>query len=111
MITPTTKLQLCDLPGERAVLTREQWELAARIDGVVSAGELSRACGLALHDTIERAAELVEAGLCTAIAGPRPAQLPRRTRGAAVVRPDAPPVLLPSADTLQRVADGLRKLN
>jgi hypothetical protein len=106
-----TQLQLCDLPGERAVLTREQWGLAARIDGVVSAGELSRICGLALHDTVERAGELVEAGLCTAIAESPPTQLPRRTRGTSVARPDAPPASLPSADTLQRIADGLRKLN
>jgi len=60
----TTPIQLCDLGGPSAVLTREQWAVACAIDGTRSVQDLAWQCGLALYDVIERVGGLVQAGVC-----------------------------------------------
>jgi hypothetical protein len=60
----TTPVQLCDLSGPPAVLTREQWAVACAIDGSRSVQDLAWQCGLALYDAIERVGGLVQAGVC-----------------------------------------------
>lgn len=107
---------LSDLDRRWAVVTREQWVLARKIDGVASVQDLAWDNGFALHDTIEWVAELVDGGLCTVRGGAagsspqastvRPparasgaapespgsaadlgSPLPRRSRGATLPRP------------------------
>ena len=60
----TKPVQLCDLSGPPAVLTREQWAVACAIDGTRSVQDLAWHCGLALYDAIERVGGLVQAGVC-----------------------------------------------
>jgi len=57
-------IQLCDLAGPAAVLTRAQWAVACAIDGTRSVQDLAWQCGLALYDVIERVGGLVQAGVC-----------------------------------------------
>lgn len=56
---------LSELRGSWAVVSPEQWTLADRIDGQSTIRELAWRNGLALHDTMERVAELAVEGLCT----------------------------------------------
>ena len=60
----TTPVELCDLGGPSAVLTREQWAVASAIDGTRSVQDLAWQCGLALYDVMERVGGLVQAGVC-----------------------------------------------
>ena len=68
----TKPLQLCDLGGPSAVLSREQWAVACAIDGTRSVQDLAWHCGLALYDAMERVGGLVQAGVCAPCA-PAPA--------------------------------------
>jgi hypothetical protein len=68
----TKPLQLCDLGGSSAVLSREQWAVACAIDGTRSVQDLAWQCGLALYDAMERVGGLVQAGVCAPCA-PAPA--------------------------------------
>ena len=137
--------RLSDLDRGAAVVTREQWALARKIDGVASVQDLAWDNGFALHDTIEWVAELAERGLCTVgapalVGGAAPesqqspgsaadlaSTLPRRSRGATLIRPkrktdraDAarkPEKITPTPavpvglDVLHELLDGLRRLN
>jgi hypothetical protein len=134
--------RLSDLDRPGAVVTRKQWALARRIDGVASVQDLAWDNGFALHDTIEWVAELADRGLCTV---PAPAQvsglppqspgsaadlastLPRRSRGATLVRPKRktdradpapkpekitpPPASPVGLDVLHELLEGLRRLS
>ena len=60
----TKPVQLCDLGGPSAVLSREQWAVACAIDGTRSVQDLAWQCGLALYDAMERVGGLVQAGVC-----------------------------------------------
>ena len=60
----TAPVELCDLGGPSAVLTREQWTVACAIDGTRSVQDLAWQCGLALYDVMERVGGLVQAGVC-----------------------------------------------
>jgi hypothetical protein len=71
----TEPVQLCDLGGPAAVLSREQWAVACAIDGTRSVQDLAWQCGLALYDAMERVGGLVQAGVCAPGA-------PARTPGA-----------------------------
>jgi len=55
---------LADLTRPWAVVKREQWQVAARIDGRTTVRELAWRYGLAVHETIERVGELARGGLC-----------------------------------------------
>lgn len=93
---------LSDLDRPGAVVTREQWALAGKIDGATSVQNLAWDNGFALYDTIEWVADLVDQGLCT-MRAPAPVSragpespgsaadlappLPRRSRGATLTRP------------------------
>jgi hypothetical protein len=94
--------RLSDLDRAGAVVTREQWALADKIDGIASVQDLAWDNGFALHDTIEWVAGLVDGGLCTVsapaqVTGTAPespgsaadlaSPLPRRSRGATLPRP------------------------
>jgi hypothetical protein len=57
-------LELCDLAGGSAVLTREQWALACDMTGTFSAKDLAWAAGLSMYQTVGCVGDLVEAGLC-----------------------------------------------
>jgi uncharacterized protein DUF4388 len=132
--------KLSDVRRTSAVVNREQWIVACRIDGRTSVWDLAWRNGFALSDTSERVGELVTAGLCTlvesgetgAAAAPgqvappaRPAlspgrALPRRHRGAALpdkvaarlLSPDGtgPPAAPVHPDLLRRLLDGLRRM-
>lgn len=54
-----------DLRRPFAVLRREQWAVAGRIDGVTPLRELAWRNGLALYETVESVGGLLRAGLCT----------------------------------------------
>jgi hypothetical protein len=70
-LTRTKPLQLCDLGGSSAVLSREQWAVACAIDGTRSVQDLAWQCGLALYDAMERVGGLVQAGVCAPCAPAR----------------------------------------
>jgi uncharacterized protein DUF4388 len=96
----TTPIQLCDLAGPAAVLTRAQWAVACAIDGTRSVQDLAWQCGLALYDVIERVGGLVQAGVCAPCEPEVLAPMP--VRPAAPVRHSMPvpppvPVLSPTA--------------
>ncbi|MGA2824532.1 MAG: hypothetical protein ABSF03_00245 [Streptosporangiaceae bacterium] len=56
--------RLCDLTRSWAVVDREQWQLACRIDGHADVRDLAWLGGFALHDTMESVGRLARAGLC-----------------------------------------------
>jgi hypothetical protein len=60
----TTPVELCDLGGPSAVLSRDQWAVACAIDGTRSVQDLAWQCGLALYDAMEQVGGLVQAGVC-----------------------------------------------
>jgi hypothetical protein len=99
----TKPLQLCDLGGSSAVLSREQWAVACAIDGTRSVQDLAWQCGLALYDAMERVGGLIQAGVCAPCAPARtPGALDQwfgRDEPAPPTRPAPPPtpVLSPTA--------------
>jgi hypothetical protein len=95
----TKPVQLRDLGGPSAVLTREQWAVACAIDGTRSVQDLAWQCGLALYDTIERVGGLVQAGVCAPCAPGVPAGTawaPAPRSGRDEPGPAALPVLSPT---------------
>jgi hypothetical protein len=115
----TSRLELRELDAasaRSAVLSREQWALACRIDGTSSAQDLAWQCGLPLYDVIGRAGELIEAGLCTAfsVAGRAAAETsapPARRRRPSVPDPavsEPGPGTAPGLVPAQRRAPGAR---
>jgi hypothetical protein len=126
----TARLELRDISGS-AVLTREQWAVASKINGVLNAWDLAWQCGLSLSDTFEAVGALAQSGLCA----PRPVTelpaddddwiLPHRrqvrvptqatARAAADAagtdpRPGEAKAPQPPLESLRRVLDGLRRL-
>jgi hypothetical protein len=111
--------RLADLRQAWALVSREQWLLAAKIDGVATIGDLAWQNGLALHDTLEWVGELVSADLCAllspAVAAPpepdvaHPAHPLEATArdllrdGAAVAPPPGPPPLPRRRRTAARI--------
>lgn len=59
-----TRLELRDLSQPCAVLSKEHWAVASRIDGNLSVRDLARECGIPLHDAIDRVCYLSRKGLC-----------------------------------------------
>jgi hypothetical protein len=140
-LSPTTAVALRELRGPSAVLTREQWAVAAQIMDKSSARDLALRHGTALADMTECLGSLTRAGVCSPVrirerrqltpgaagpagaagapgaAGPGPgpaARLAARPTGA--MRPagmDRPgdPGQPPTADVLRQVLAGLRKLS
>jgi hypothetical protein len=92
----TKPVELCDLGGPSAVLTREQWAIACSIDGTRSVQDLAWQCGLALYDTIERVGGLVQAGVCAPCAPAETAWAPVPRSGPDEPGPAALPVLSPT---------------
>ena len=60
----TGPLELADLTGGRAVLKREHWQVASRINGQTSVRELAWECGLSLTETIDCVSYLIRKGMC-----------------------------------------------
>ena len=141
-IAVAARPRLSDLDRGSAVVTRDQWALARKIDGVASVQDLAWDNGFALHDTIEWVAELAERGLCTVgapaqVGGPSgetpgsvadlASTLPRRSRGATLIRPKRKtgkadpahkpekitptPVVPVGLDVLHELLEGLRRLS
>ena len=61
-----TRLELRDLAHPCAVLSKEHWAMASRIDGNLSIRDLARECGIPLYDAIDRVCYLSGKGLCAA---------------------------------------------
>jgi hypothetical protein len=116
----TEPVQLRDLGGPAAVLSREQWAVACAIDGTRSVQDLAWQCGLALYDVMERVGGLVQAGVCApaqvgyrlpdrAPAGPQPTR-PMMSAPVWVAGAEPPgDFAAVQPDLLRRVLDGLRK--
>ncbi|HEX9624295.1 MAG TPA: hypothetical protein VF979_07960 [Streptosporangiaceae bacterium] len=62
----STRLELRDLAQPCAVLSKEHWAVASRIDGNLSIRDLARECGIPLYDAIDRVCYLSRKGLCAA---------------------------------------------
>jgi uncharacterized protein DUF4388 len=62
----TEPLELADLAGGWAVLKREHWQVASRINGQASVRELAWECGLSLTETIDCVSYLIRKGMCSA---------------------------------------------
>ncbi|MDQ2876054.1 MAG: hypothetical protein M3Y33_15215, partial [Actinomycetota bacterium] len=60
----TAGLELRDFGPGRAILTRAQWSVASKINGVLNAWDLAWQCGLSLADTFEAVGVLAQSGLC-----------------------------------------------
>jgi hypothetical protein len=92
----TKPLQLCDLGGASAVLSRERWAVACAIDGTRSVQDLAWHCGLALYDAMERVGGLVQAGVCAPCTPARTAGGLDQRFGRDEPGPAALPVLSPT---------------
>jgi hypothetical protein len=127
----TASLELRDIDAGRAVLTREQWAVASKINGALNAWDLAWQCGLSLADTFEAVGALARSGLCAPCPVTElpaddddwilphrrqvrvPAQLTARAADAAGdtgVPPAEARVAQPPLESLRRVLDGLRRL-
>ncbi|HUC57784.1 MAG TPA: DUF4388 domain-containing protein [Streptosporangiaceae bacterium] len=62
----TSPLELRDLSHPWAVIKREHWEVASRVNGTSSIRDIAVESGLPLHETIERAAYLIKKQMCVA---------------------------------------------
>jgi hypothetical protein len=71
-------LELLDLSVSLAVLKREHWEVASRVNGSLSIIDLAWESGIALYETIERVAYLIKKGMCAS----HPAEVPAGRNGA-----------------------------
>jgi hypothetical protein len=98
----STRLELRDLAQPGAVLSKEHWAVASRIDGSRSIRDLARECGIPLYDAIDRVCYLSRKGLCTGL-GASANVLADALRSAAPSQP-------PTTDQLRRVLEGLRRL-
>jgi hypothetical protein len=63
----STRLELRDLAQPGAVLSKEHWAVASRIDGSRSIRDLARECGIPLYDAIDRVCYLSRKGLCSGL--------------------------------------------
>jgi hypothetical protein len=105
------RLELRDLAGRRAVLTRAEWAVASHINGALNCWDLAWPGGLALSDTFEAVGALARAGLCApgteygAGPGSHPVLAVRPTGTSAAARPARPrPTRLLPAPILDRPA-------
>jgi len=105
----TTPVRLRDLSAPSAVLSREQWAIAAAADGIRSVQDLAWQCGLALYEAIECVGGLIQAGVCDPSGRPGPAE--SAEVWAAGPKPPGGGDFVPAQpELLRRVLDGLRKL-
>jgi hypothetical protein len=126
----TARLELRDIGG-RAVLTREQWAVASKINGARNAWDLAWQCGLSLSDTFEAVGALAQSGLCAPCPVTElpaddddwilphrrqvrvPTQVTARAAADAAERSAQPAEAKapqPPLESLRRVLDGLRRL-
>ncbi len=92
----TDPLELRDLRHRWAVIKREHWEVASRINGIASIRDLALFSGLPLHEVIERVGYLVKKEMCG------PGVIPGVDQGA-ISRPD-PPVTVVSGNGIPESA-------
>jgi uncharacterized protein DUF4388 len=78
-VSPTSTVSLRDLDHGTMVLTRDQWAVASRVGGTSTVRDLAWRSGLALCDTIECVARLVQVGACTIGQPPAAASTPSGT--------------------------------
>jgi hypothetical protein len=71
-------LELLELSVSLAVLKREHWEVASRVNGSLSIIDLAWESGIALYEAIERVAYLIKKGMCAS----HPAEVPAVRNGA-----------------------------
>jgi hypothetical protein len=69
----TAPVALSDLDRPSAVLTRNQWAIASRVDGTLSPRDLARQSGLSLYETVTSLGALIRRGLCAPNAPESPA--------------------------------------
>jgi hypothetical protein len=127
----TARLELRDIGGGRAVLTREQWAVASKINGARNAWDLAWQCGLSLSDTFEAVRALAQAGLCAPcpvtelpaddddwiLPHRRQVRVPTQVTARAAAdaaeksaQPGEAKAPQPPLESLRRVLDGLRRL-
>jgi hypothetical protein len=128
----TASLELRDIGDGHAVLTREQWAVASKINGALNAWDLAWQCGLSLADTFEAVGALAQAGLCAPCPVTElpaddddwilphrrqvrvPTQVTARAAADAAGEKGVPPAeakaAQPPLESLRRVLDGLRRL-
>ncbi len=90
--------------------------VAGQIDGRATVRDLAWRNGLALHDTVEWIARLIEKSVCASTAppgnGPRTRVAPASPSSHAQTRRDASPQwATPDLDVLRHVLNGLKRLN
>jgi hypothetical protein len=64
-VADTVTIALADFDRGPAILTRDQWAIACRVNGSLTARDLARQAGLPLYDTITALGILLRRGLCT----------------------------------------------
>ncbi|HEY2241825.1 MAG TPA: DUF4388 domain-containing protein [Streptosporangiaceae bacterium] len=64
-VADTVPIALADFDRGPAILTREQWAIACRVNGSLTPRDLARQAGLPLYDTITALGILLRRGLCT----------------------------------------------
>jgi hypothetical protein len=89
-VADTVPVALADVDRGPAILTRDQWAIACRVNGSLTPRDLARQSGLPLYDTVTALGILLRRGLCT-LAAPVPPP-PRPSTPAA---PDPPPSVTP----------------
>jgi hypothetical protein len=76
-VADTVPVALAEFDRGPAILTRDQWAIACRVNGSLTPRDLARQAGLPLYDTVTALGILLRRGLCT-LATPVPP--PPRTR-------------------------------
>ncbi len=64
-VADTVPIALADFDRGPAILTRDQWAIACRVNGSLTPRDLARQAGLPLYDTITALGILLRRGLCT----------------------------------------------
>ena len=64
-IADTVPVALADFDRGPAILTRDQWAIACRVNGSLTPRDLARQAGLPLYDTVTALGILLRRGLCT----------------------------------------------
>jgi hypothetical protein len=114
---PDGEIRACALPrGGQVVLSAQEWEVVAGLDGATTPRMLAWRSRLPLTTTVRVAASLVAAGVCTEspTTSPPPAPPPEapaasspvRSAALATTSPAPPPAPVPAAAALPRRAPG-----